>query len=615
MSSSQSLDKQWVTDIENQGVDGPVRLKHLLTTCSDPIATIKDFQEKNSIKLPTLKPAMKLLDLHNIRRTEFHEVAVNDLTELLLTKIRSLGEDGSKNSMRKLEQLLGKSFKLYRVPKFRSIVLETLKQLPKVPDRYLKIIVADKSFYNCCAVSVRQQIWLKNEALYMEAIEPVINTYIEEKRKILLNIDQSPTNFFTRETTKARRQWPQIQELVTIVGDLDVLYERLLRLIRKKFLESGDPNYCSLRMELIMAAHDNNVDSIVKRDSCHDFAWCLDACVRDKHLDIQQTNKLKNFLDSIRKASPEVVGDMAMIAADSHVLHFLCSMSVKVLRDNATNANAGHLPRELQSLQLLFRVLSIGANVSRILNAGDTLSALSIDSQIFTKFFAAMSSFIVEDILRSELLRAPDEVVDDNPIEDFLSDPDECLLNFLESDVSCALLWIHYAVEMFPSKRKAGDMPGLIRYFKVFRALRDKVGHRDPWIHLVVHRLLHSIPFDNLLANEDLATCFIDDYLLPELENFPEVKYHLLRIVHLLGTSMTEFRLRNILKRLSPKNLFEPGAIGMEADLQQYTSKYNQVLSKIAEKTTAATVQCELSDISSSSHIVVNSLDATAHTT
>lgn len=77
--------------------------------------------------------------------------------------------------------------------------------------RYLKVIVADKEFYDSCAVSVRQQIWLKNDRLYLDAICPIIDSYVAAKTKIMMSVDQTPTNFFTCETTKARRQWPQIQ--------------------------------------------------------------------------------------------------------------------------------------------------------------------------------------------------------------------------------------------------------------------------------------------------------------------------------------------------------------------------------------------------------------------
>jgi hypothetical protein len=78
--------------------------------------------------------------------------------------------------------------------------------------RFLKVIVADNDFYNACAVSVRQQIWLKNDTLFLSAIVPLLDSYIAKKEKILRNVDCGATaHFFINETTKARRQWSEIQ--------------------------------------------------------------------------------------------------------------------------------------------------------------------------------------------------------------------------------------------------------------------------------------------------------------------------------------------------------------------------------------------------------------------
>lgn len=44
------------------------------------------------------------------------------------------------------------------------------------------------------------------------------------------------------------------------------------------------------------------------------------------------------------------------------------------------------------------------------------------------------------------------------------------------------------------------------------------MAYRDPWAHLVTYRLLQSIPFENLLTNEEVASCLINDYLLPALD-------------------------------------------------------------------------------------------------
>lgn len=76
-----------------------------------------------------------MLDLHGIRRNEYNETVLNDLTEKLLTKLRYLGENRTPENIQKLEKQLEKSFKLYRVPKLGGIVLETLNQLPKIADR------------------------------------------------------------------------------------------------------------------------------------------------------------------------------------------------------------------------------------------------------------------------------------------------------------------------------------------------------------------------------------------------------------------------------------------------------------------------------------------------
>ncbi|VBB29488.1 unnamed protein product [Acanthocheilonema viteae] len=586
MTSSSGTEKRWVTDLENQNIDGSKRLRHLLMTCADPIDTIKNFQERNSIKLPALKPALRLLDLHNIRRTEFHEEAANDISDLLLAKIRALGAAGTAESVQLLEKQLEKSFKLYRVPSIRPFVLETLKQLPKAPDRYLKVIVADREFYDSCAVTVRQQIWLKNDSLFMDAVLPVIDSYIDGKQKVMQMVDQSSTNYFTCETTKSRRQWPQILELMAMVGQQEPLYRRLNNVIRERFLKSADATYCSLRMELVMSAHDLNIESVIRSDPCHDLAWCLDACVRDKHLDAQQTIKLKNILESTKKTKAEVIGDLAMIAGDAHVIHFLCSMAVKVLRDSALHAT-GQLPRELAPLQLLLRLLSFGASAHSILSTNNVTVLQNNDPLIFTRFLASFTTLMVEDIIRFELNRAPDEIVDENPVTDFLSDPSEEILSFLKTDVTCALLWIHYLLDLLPSKRLVSDIPGIMRYMRALPRLKHKIAFSDPWMHLIIHRLLQSAPCDYILSTERGLHFIIEEYLLKGVDRHPSVKYHLLRVVHLLRSFLGEFRCRLILDKIAPEKIFELGGREVENDQKRYTQEHHRIRTKMSEKSSS----------------------------
>lgn len=56
----------------------------------------------------------------------------------------------------------------------------------------------------------------------------------------------------------------------------------------------------------------------------------------------------------------QAYGNMALIAADPHVLHFLCSMAIKIVRDNALSAHL--LPREQLPLHLVLKLLALGAH-------------------------------------------------------------------------------------------------------------------------------------------------------------------------------------------------------------------------------------------------------------
>uniref|UniRef100_A0A183BJB9 Mediator complex subunit 23 n=1 Tax=Globodera pallida TaxID=36090 RepID=A0A183BJB9_GLOPA len=403
----------YLADLEKCGITTSNNLRELLTTCPDPMECIREFQLLNSIQFPSLRPIMKLLDLHGIRRTEYHEAVFADLTDKMVTKLRALGEKPTPENVSKLEQHLERSFRLYRAPKIRPIVLETLAQLPNIADRYLKLIICDKEFYDQCSLPVKQQIWIKNESLFLEAIEPVLDAYILDKERLLLSAtigvgSDKQTNFFTCDSWKGRRQKKHIQELVSMVGQREILYCKLISIIRDRFLATDNPNYCSLHFELLMAAHDVNVEFLARVDPCHDFAWCLDACAkhhRAKLIDSQQMSKLRTLLDTSKKGQSNVVAQLSLIAGDPHILHMIASAAVKTIRDNAFSANPTK-PRDLTSVHLMVKMLLMGLHAKDLLTEQKQLPQM-MDPEIFTVFLAAFTTMIVQDAIRVELNNAP----------------------------------------------------------------------------------------------------------------------------------------------------------------------------------------------------------------
>ena len=112
------------TGLEAIGLQNNQHLKNSLINCDDPLKAISDFQEENSIQLPTLKPALNLLDLHNIKRLDFHLSIADELKEHLIKRVEELAAQHKEShpkdqhiqseESKKLEELLDKTFPLIK---------------------------------------------------------------------------------------------------------------------------------------------------------------------------------------------------------------------------------------------------------------------------------------------------------------------------------------------------------------------------------------------------------------------------------------------------------------------------------------------------------------------
>ncbi|VDM54874.1 unnamed protein product [Angiostrongylus costaricensis] len=204
----------------------------------------------------------------------------------------------------KLRQTLTKTRKvntlINAVKRFQdenSIKLDTLPPALQLLDLHK---IKRHDFYDQAAADISEQVVARIRALGEHG------TPESRKEDLLISAEPSKTNFFTFETTKARRQWKEIKDLIMFIGTYEELFLDVTAYIREIFSATGDVMLCSLRNELIMAAHDGCIENVVKADPCHDFAWCLEACMRDKHLESHQTNRLRHILDNFLKTSYEL---------------------------------------------------------------------------------------------------------------------------------------------------------------------------------------------------------------------------------------------------------------------------------------------------------------------
>lgn len=76
----------------------------------------------------------------------------------------------------------------------------------QVPEKKLKMVMADKELYKVCAVEVKRQIWQDNQALFGDEVSPLLKQYIVEKEAALFSSDLSILHNFFSPTPKTRRQ-------------------------------------------------------------------------------------------------------------------------------------------------------------------------------------------------------------------------------------------------------------------------------------------------------------------------------------------------------------------------------------------------------------------------
>ncbi|KTG31637.1 hypothetical protein cypCar_00034896 [Cyprinus carpio] len=315
------------------GISNGEDLKETLTNCTEPLKAIDQFQMENGILLPTLQSALPFLDLHGTPRLEFHQSVFDELREKLMERVATIAEGKDEDRYIKLEELLEKSFPLVKMPSIQPIVMQVLKHLPKVPEKKLKQVMADKELYKVCSVEVKRQIWQDNQALFGDEVSPLLKQYIVEKEAALFSSDLSILHNFFSPSPKTRRQGEVVLKLTQMIGKNVKLYDMVLQFLRTLFLRTRNVHYCTLRAELLMSLHDLDVSEICSVDPCHKFSWCLDACIREKFVDAKRARELQGFLDGVKKGQEQVLGDLSMILCDPFACNTLVLSTVRNLQE------------------------------------------------------------------------------------------------------------------------------------------------------------------------------------------------------------------------------------------------------------------------------------------
>ncbi|XP_040899046.1 negative elongation factor B [Toxotes jaculatrix] len=527
------------------GISNGEDLKETLTNCTEPLKAIDQFQMENGILLPTLQSALPFLDLHGTPRLEFHQSVFDELRDKLMERVATIAEGKDEDRYGKLEELLEKSFPLVKMPSIQPVVMQVLKHLPKVPEKKLKMVMADKELYKVCAVEVKRQIWQDNQALFGDEVSPLLKQYIVEKEAALFSSDLSILHNFFSPSPKTRRQGEVVLKLTQMIGKNVKLYDMVLQFLRTLFLRTRNVHYCTLRAELLMSLHDLDISEICSVDPCHKFTWCLDACIREKFVDGKRARELQGFLDGVKKGQEQVLGDLSMILCDP----FACNTLVlSIMRNLQELLSQESLPRDSSDLMLLLRMLSLGQGAWDMIDS-QVFKEPRLDLEVVTRFLPAMMSVVVDDHTFTVEQKLPSEEKSSLSYPTTL--PDAFNRYLQENRVACEM-GLYYVLHIAKLRNKNALqrlLPALVETY-------NDMAFGDIFLHLLTgHLTLLSDEF----GSEEFCSVVFDGFLLTSFSSKENVHRHTLRmLLHLQHKVLPSF-METLMKTLEPpKQCSEP---------------------------------------------------------
>lgn len=529
-----------MSGFEESGIPGQNFLREALTSCTDPLKAIEEFQLDNGILLPSLRQMLPLLDLHGVRRLDFHNSVLEELRDKLVSHIKEIGQKEGRDRDRKLNEMLKKSFPLVRVKQLRPVVMAILRNTTHIDDKYLRVLVRDRELYKDTDTEVKRQIWKDNQSLFGDEVSPLLSQYIREKENILFD-HHNLTNLFFFPTPKVRRQGEVVQKLAHMIGSSVKLYDMVLQFLRTLFLRTHNVHYCTLRAELLMALHDLEIQDIISVDPCHKFTWCLDACIREKNVDIKRSRELQGFLDSIKRGHEQVLGDLSMTLCDPYAINFLATSAMKILHYLINNES---LPRENTVLVLLLRMLALGLSAWVMIDTQE-FKEPKLDSQVVTKFVPALMSLMVDDQVRALNSKMPPDERESaiTIIEHSGPVPDAVQAYVQESSVAC-IISMYYTLHTARSR----DRVGLMRVLGVLATSESDRAFDDPFLHFLVSLLIHLA---DEFATEDFCTVIFDEFFYAGLTR-ENVMRHVMKLLWYVYHKLPSSRLNTLMKVLQP---------------------------------------------------------------
>ncbi|KAG2187642.1 hypothetical protein INT44_005332 [Umbelopsis vinacea] len=464
----------------------------------DPLTVISEVQSKHGLDLPNVGAVYPLLDFQGFTRHDVHKACLNAITSSILAKIND-----PEFSVEQFHKLLNQTLPHIMVPHLQPIPMALLERYPDdVNDDILKMLKEDPALFEQCPMSVKRRIWKSDEAFFQTHLLRYFNTYHHDTKLQLMLKNSKPER--VSEVLKERRQHPVVQQLIEIIGRDVKLYTMFTEMIRIVFLSTPHPILSTLKFDVLMRLHEDDVREIYDRDPCHKLTWTLNTCIRNQSLDSARINKIRECFDDAKR-EPKLYADFALILMDPATTELLSKFIVKWIR-MSVDENA---PQNLEEQwQWAARMLNLGHHAHNIAMSGK-YKPPKMDREVYSQLWNTIGSLILEEQYDTEAGIDTDRDMEskDAQVIDAMLPNDE-----IARDVFC-----QYVLE----RTIEGDIHSLARCLKHITASLPTSDENV--LHTYTYQSFYTT-FINLLIRHHLGKCVLnsrwrsvimDNFLLP----------------------------------------------------------------------------------------------------
>ncbi|ORZ25245.1 cofactor of BRCA1-domain-containing protein [Absidia repens] len=314
------------------------KIKEFLSQ-SDPIEAIRSIQQDYGLDLDGIDASYPLLDLCGYSRLEIHLAVLEQLNKAVIDKINS-----PSFQLEDFYDIFERTFPYINIPQMQPIPMALLNKFERhIEDDILDKLKSDIAVFENCPLNIKKRIWKKDEAFFQQQMLSMLNDYHHDEGLQSLAMNLKPDSY--QEVIEERRSHPIMLRVMEIIGGDPTLYVMFMEMIRLVFEATPYPSLCSLRVDILMNFHDQDVSEIYELDECHRLIWSLDTCVRNQNMDVAIISKIKECFDDVKNGT-RLYGDFAMVLMDPLISNFLSSCIVRWLR-NSVDEDA---PENLEEL-------------------------------------------------------------------------------------------------------------------------------------------------------------------------------------------------------------------------------------------------------------------------